>query len=136
MFGNRKRKPAVATAVRKTPAAATLDLDPAWVAEQEAAEAAATRLSDLGVSDDEFAQAVWLIQIDEALHDQHSGSAGSRVARILAHGAASGLSPGQLAALQRLLARIAAARDVLGAAERRRASTRLNVVPGGGGRNF
>jgi hypothetical protein len=142
MFGNRKRKPVVEAAVDKAPAAAPVGvtdgdealLDPAWVAEQENAEAAAARLSDLGVGDDEFAQAVWLIQVDEAWHDQHHGSASTRVSRILSHGTASGLSPGQLAALQRLLARIDAARDVLGAAERRRASGRLSVAPGG--RNF
>jgi len=143
MFGNRKRKPVVEAAVDKAPAAAPVKLDDdeapldaAWVAEQENAEAAAARLSDLGVGDDEFAQAVWLIQVDEAWHDERGGSAGNRVARILTHGAASGLSPGHLAALQRLMAHIATARDVLGAAERRRVSTRLNVVSGAGGRNY
>lgn len=111
-------------------------LDSKWLAEQEAAEAASARLNALGIGDDEFAQAVWLIQVDEAWRDQHSGSASTRVSRILSHGATSGLSPGQLAALTRLMARIDTARDVLGAAERRRTGARPNVVAGAGGRNF
>lgn len=137
MFGNRKRK--VEAAVEAAPAPVKLDdadgpLDPAWLAEQEAAEAVAARQSDLGIGDNEFAQAVWLIQVDEAWHDPHSGSAATRVARIISHGAASGLTPGQRAALKRLLAHIHATRGVLDAAERRRASGRLTVAPGG--RNF
>jgi hypothetical protein len=139
MFGNRKRKQAAA--VDAAPAPIKLDdddgvpLDPTWLAEQEADEAAAERMNEAAVDDDQFAQAVWLVQVDEALRDPLGGSASRRIARIVSHGAASGFTGGQLAALKRLADRVDAVRDVLGDAERRRAGGRLNVV-GAGGRNF
>lgn len=134
MFGSKKRKPTapppVSSDVEEAP------LDPAWVAEQEAAEEAAARSTELGIGDEEFARAVWLAQLDEALKEPLGGSASRRIAHILSHGAASGLTKGQLAALRRLAVGVDAARAALGAAARRRASGRLKVVPGGGGRNF
>ena len=139
MLGNRKRKqPAAATveATRAAPVSVNDDLDPAWVAEQAAAETAAERQKELGIGDDEFATAIWFVQADEAFHNPIGGSASRRVARLVTLGEASGLTGGQLDALTRLMARIDAARDVLGAAECRRASGRLQVVSGAGGRNF
>jgi len=87
-------------------------------------------------ADDDFAHAVWFQAIDDSWREQNGGSASTRVARIISHGTASGLTAGQLAALKRLAERVEKAADVLGMAERRRASGRLNVVPGGNGRNF
>jgi hypothetical protein len=126
MFGNRKRTQV--SAVDAAPAPIKLDdddvpLDPTSLAEQSA-------------DDDQFAQAVWLVQVDEALHEPLGGSVSRRIARIVSYGAASGLTSGQLAALKRLADRVDAVDGVLGGAERRRASNRPQVVPGANGRNF
>jgi hypothetical protein len=96
----------------------SVPLDPAWVAEQERAEAAAARQNELDIGDNEFALAAWLVQVDQASHDPNGGSPSRRIAHIVSLGSASGLTDGQLEALQRLQARTNAARDVLSTAER------------------
>jgi len=110
--------------------------EPAAPEESEKSQDAPAAAIQKPRADDDFAQAVWFQAIDDSWREQNGGSASTRVARIISHGTASGLTTGQLAALKRLAERVEKAADVLGAAERRRASGRLNVVPGGNGRNF
>lgn len=111
-------------------------LDPAWIAEQERAAAAAERQRTLSIADDSFADAIWRCLVDEAFHDPSDGGPSHRLARFVSLGTASGLTAGQFEALQRLQARTDAACDVVGAVERRRASGRLQVHGGANGRNY
>jgi hypothetical protein len=140
MFGNSKRKQAGAVGVAPAPIKLDDDddvpLDPTWLAGQEAAEVAPERTNGAATDDDQFAQAVWLVQMDEALHESLGGSVSRRIARIVSYGAASGLTGGQLAALKRLADRVDGVRRVVGDAERRRAGGQLSVAGGAGGRNF
>jgi predicted TPR repeat methyltransferase len=128
MFGSKKQKAATAEAA---PVSVNDDdhaaLDPAWLAEQERAAATAERLAEQSIGDDDFAQAVWLVQADEAFSDPIGGSASRRVARIVSLGGASGLTGGQLAALAALMERVDTVREVLGTAERHRAVPRARA---------
>lgn len=112
-------------------------LDPVWLAEQERIATAARQTN--GIDDDSFADAVWKDQADEAWRNPNGDGPSMRIKNIIALGAQSGLSDGQIDALRRLHSRIVAARNVLGDAERHRAPRRSRLYqPSGvnGGLNF
>jgi hypothetical protein len=80
----------------------------------------------------EAANALALVIIADMLHDPRAGPLGRRLefaAQAVEFESAS-------AGIRALLTRIEKASDADGERQRRRASGRLNVVPGGGGRNF